>query len=254
MARPDFVGSTVVITRPLEQGRELDRLLRENGAIPLQFPVMEIADVKSVANLDAQLLHLDRFDLAIFISRNAVEKTMARLSARGKWPSRIKVAAVGAATARALVNAGISPDLVPSTDFNSEALLALPELTQVNNKKIVIFRGEGGREKLAQTLRQRGASVSYIECYRRIKPATDPTPLVLALTQGKVSFVVVTSNAGLDNLFAIMADNRHLLLNIPYVVLSRRTADHAQELGITSQALIASPASDQVVVETMLRA
>ena len=88
-------------------------------------------------------------------------------------------AAVGQATARELANFGVTAVTAPAR-FDSEALLALPEMQVVAGKRMIIFRGVGGRELLGEALTARGAVVEYAECYRRVLPRADPAPLLKA--------------------------------------------------------------------------
>ena len=101
--------------------------------------------------------------------------------ARGPWPSGVPVAAIGDATAEALRNSGFPAVISPPVRHDSEGLLEMPELQSVRDKSIVVFRGEGGREKLKEALEERGARVTYAECYRRVRPQADAQPLAAAL-------------------------------------------------------------------------
>ena len=100
---------------------------------------------------------LDEFDIANFISPNAVAKAMSLISTRRTLPAKLKIVAVGQGTAKELGNFGVTGVVVPALRFDSEALLDLPLLRQVNGKRVVIFRGDRGRELLAENLRKRGA-------------------------------------------------------------------------------------------------
>ena len=102
-----------------------------------------------------------------FSSRPTPPNTARR---RRSWPARLRAFAPGPGTAAALAAAGIHDVTIPATTFDSEGLLALPALSQVAGKRIAIFRGEGGRDLLGDTLRARGALVDYVDCYRRAAP------------------------------------------------------------------------------------
>ena len=131
---------------------------------------------------------------------------------------------------------------MPRDGSDSEALLALAPLQQVAGRRIVIFRGVGGREYLADTLRRRGARVSYIECYRRIKPEIEAAPLLGLLTTGKPHAVVVASTEALANLVdAVPQALRALLFAVPLFVVHSRIARVGTELGF-KQVLVAGDA------------
>jgi len=78
----------------------------------------------------------------------------------------------------ALNKAGYVVDLLAENGANSEALLAMPELAQVNGQRFLIIRGQGGREELANVLRSRGASVDYLDVYKRVMPSIDNAKLL----------------------------------------------------------------------------
>ncbi len=122
----------------------------------------------------------------------------------GRWPARLRAYAPGPGTAAALVAAGLDDVRIPATTFDSEGLLALPELADVAGKRIVIFRGNGGREFLGDTLRARGASVDHVGCYRREIPQGGAGGLAEALREGRAQALTLTSSEGLDNLVALL--------------------------------------------------
>jgi len=125
--------------------------------------------------------------------------------------------------------------LAPSTGADSEHLLALPELARVRGLRILIFRGEGGRELLAEALRARGAEVDYAECYRRGRPeAADPVPLLEALAAGRLRAVTVFSGETLDNLMGLLGEAAPRLFAIPLFAPHPRIAAHAARLGFVA--------------------
>lgn len=247
---------TVLVTRPQHQTAELGEMITAAGAEVIYFPVLEIIplqnDSHEITRATTLIEQLERVDIAIFISANAVEQADIRVrKIRGQWPAHLQLAVVGRSSAQALVRIGLSASLCPQQGFNSEALLALPGLQQLQNKRIVIFRGLGGREKLAAVLRQRGAQVDYAEVYQRRCPDGDLGRLRLEGSLERINAIIVASNESLQNLYHLAAQtDRDWLLNTPLVVISQRCADKAEQLGFR-HCCIAREASNQALFEAV---
>ncbi len=229
-----LAGKGILVTRPREQAAPLLERLQAAGARPLLFPSIEIAPPEDTARLQDVIERLAQFDWAIFISPSAVDMAWPAIESRlGQWPSQVKIAAVGPGTARALQRHGIGQVRLPEQGSDSEALLALGEFQQPAGRRVVIFRGQGGREWLAETLRERGAWVEYAECYRRRLPAADPAPILAAWQRGGIDAVSVTSAEGVRNLFALLGEaGREWLCATPMFVPHARIAEAARALGV----------------------
>lgn len=235
-----LAGRGIVVTRPVEQAQTLAALIQAAGGRALLFPVIEIVDVSDAQPLRAVLDRLDRFDLAIFVSPNAVDRGM-RLIGPSSLPPRLKIAAIGGGSVKALARFGVQEVIAPTRRFDSEALLELPALAQVTGQSIVIFRGEGGREVLGTALAQRGALVEYAECYRRRRPQADITPLLQAWERGQIEAVVVTSSDAVRNLFDMMGEpGRTWLQRTPLFAPHPRIAATARGLG-AREAVVTPP-------------
>ena len=244
-------GINVLVTRPAHQSQALCDKITGLGGMVQHLPVIEIADPHDITPALELIKRLTTFDIAIFISSNAAERANVLVTAHGGWPQHIKTAAVGKRTAATLQHIGLRVDILPQHQFDSEGLLALQEMQGVNNKHIVIFRGEGGRELLAQTLTQRGAHVEYAEVYRRKKPEIDTEEVQLAGKTGKINIITVTSNEGLQNLYDMLGnEGQHWLLDIPLIVIGQRTAELAHKLGFKT-AIRAKQASDEGLVDAL---
>jgi uroporphyrinogen-III synthase len=165
-----LTGVSVLVTRPAPQAGPLAELIRAAGGSARLFPVMEIVDPQDSRPLHRSVDRLDDIDLVIFISPNAVNRAMHAILSRRTLPTGLRLACVGRGSARELSRLGYTDVITPLGRADSEALLALPALQAVAGKKIIIFRGDGGRELLGDTLTARGAEVEYVECYRRVRP------------------------------------------------------------------------------------
>ena len=243
---------TVLVTRPRHQTEELCALITAAGAEPINFPVLEIVPLQDNGSVSAIIDQLDGVDIAIFISANAVEQGLARVrQQRGRWPERVQLAVVGSSSARALERAGLSASICPERGFNSEALLAMPAMQQVQGRRIVIFRGHGGREMLAATLRQRGAQVEYAEVYQRRCPETDLGQLQQDGQLERISAIIVASNESLQNLYDMAGtEYRDWLLHTPLAVISQRCGELASYLGFHHYC-VAGEASNQAMLEAV---
>lgn len=229
-----LAGRGIVITRPAHQAQPLAALIRTAGGNPILFPVLEILDAGDLKPLNALIDRLDEFDLAIFISPNAVNKAMNLITARRALPRGLKVAAIGRGSIRELRHFGVTDAIAPAARSDSEALLDLPALKDVAGRHVVIFRGEGGRELLGDTLSARGARVEYAECYRRGKPDLDTAPLMKAWARNELHAITVTSSEGLRNLFDMIGKlGQTWLRKTPLFAPHPRIAATARELGLT---------------------
>ena len=191
----------IAITRPAHQAGRLIKILEAQGAHVIPFPLLEITEPASLSVLQQQITHLASYDLALFISPNAVERALRYIPQ--KHLSMLKIAAVGKKTANCLSKHGMTVDYFPRKIFNSEALLALEAMQQVQGLRIAIFRGEGGRDLLRDTLQKRGATVDYFNVYARRCPASDLEALKQHCKQGELDIIVLTSGESLAHLLRL---------------------------------------------------
>jgi uroporphyrinogen-III synthase len=239
-----LTGVGVLVTRPAHQAGALAEKIRAAGGNPVLFPVLEILDIADPHPLLELIGRLDEFDLAIFISPNAVNKALSLIQANREIPSGLKFSAVGQGTVAALQKFGIRSVIAPTKRFDSEALLEMAELKEVAGKRVVIFRGDGGRQLLGQTLIERGAKLEYAECYRRAKPVADVAPLLEGLVDGRLKAVTMTSSEGLRNLFDMIGTSAQAwLTRIPLFVSHERIARSAEKLGF-ADIIITAPGDD----------
>ena len=240
-----LAGRTIVVTRPLAQAGPLAEAIAAAGGVPLVFPLLEISPPDDPQSLTVAVARLDQYALAIFISPNAVDYSLPAILAHGPWPAGLLPAAVGSGTVKALAACGVAGCVAPSERFDSEALLALPEMqpNRVAGKRVAIFRGDGGRELLADTLRERGALVDCIASYRRSGPPDGVRPLLAAWQAGKLDALTVSSSEGLRYLLDLLdAEGHAFLANTPVFVPHARIAENARALGLSN--IILTDAAD----------
>jgi len=163
----------------------------------------------------------------------------------------LRAAAVGGGTAAALRARGIEQVLVPPVGGDSESLLALPAMQQVSGQRVLVFRGVGGREQLADTLRARGAHVEYVECYRRVRTQADPEPLRARLRRGELDAITAASGEALANLLELTgAELAPKLVALPVFVTHANIGQAARRLGF--RCVQVTPASDDGLLQGMM--
>ncbi|MFH2140748.1 MAG: uroporphyrinogen-III synthase [Pseudomonadota bacterium] len=225
MADRPLAGLTIVVTRPRDQAHGLAASLQALGADPLMLPLLEIAPAPDQAALQAFVQRAAGYQLLIFISPNAVSYGMAALHC---IPAGVRVAAVGQGTAKALRKHQAEQVIVPDERFDSEGLLALPELQQVKGWRIAILRGDGGRELLGETLASRGAQVEYVTCYQRRKAELDAEVWLAA----QPDVITVTSSEALAHLWQGLGETAATLARSATLFVAHpRIAEIAQSQG-----------------------
>lgn len=244
-------GLWVAITRPSDQAARLSRMIIEAGGKPFGFPLIEIAPLADYSTFDAQLHALGEYDWTIFISSNAVQNAIPRmLNLVGKPAATLRHAAIGPVTAAELTSLGISPVLTPQGRYDSESLLALPEMQQVRGQRFLIFRGVGGRELLADSLRARGATVDFAECYRRINPQTSAELLAQRWQQQQLDAVVVTSSEAMRHLLSMTNNGQQpWIRDVTLCVNHARIAERPLDLGL--QVSVAEAPGDDAMLRCL---
>lgn len=239
-------GFGVLVTRPEHQADELSAAIEDAGGEAIRFPVIEIEPYDS-ADVNRCLESLPASDITIFVSTNAVIYGLSYANG-----DQTKIAAIGASTKAAIESAGAQVDIYPAQGFDSEHLLAETALQEVAGKNIRIVRGDNGRELLADTLRERGATVDYLPVYRRLSRMYSPsllTGLEHRWRDGQVSCVVVMSVDSLNKLLEILPlGARELLAETPLVTPSVRVLQTASDrIPEAKVSLAESPQTDDMV-------
>ena len=246
---PPLTGHSILVTRPAHQADALCRLITQAGGQARRYPTLAI-NACIPADAQTRLADIHAWDGIIFVSTNAVSHALAHIPVAAR--PGLRVAAIGASSARALSAAGFQHCLAPTAGFRSEDLLQLPELNTVHRQRWLIVRGDPGRERLAQTLRQRGATVSYAQVYRRSLP-TDPTPAYAGwLRHRRLHAITCASPDGLHNLITLTAPAlRPALFTLALVVVSTRMVEIALSHGFR-QVRTAASALDSDVLQCLI--
>ncbi|MCK0153663.1 uroporphyrinogen-III synthase [Alcanivorax sp. S6407] len=166
----------ILVTRPAGQQQALMDALQAAGYQAAHCPALRIEPLPVSGDTRRVLMDLDLYHAVFFASANAARLALTAMSDLWpQWPVGVHWLAVGRATAAELATWHLQPE-VPEAGFNSEAVLALPCLQDLHEKKILICRGNSGRELLADTLKARGAEVVALPFYQRLpNPDFEPT-------------------------------------------------------------------------------
>lgn len=226
-----LAGKRVLITRPRAQAEPFIDLLTSLGAYPVVFPTIEIAGPEDPALLDQAIAGLSAYHWVIFTSVNGVSTFWKRLVEMGFGSGvfdGIHVAAIGPATAQALVERGITPEFVPD-EYIAEAIL--PGLGDVSGQRILLPRADIARKALVEALIKRGALPDEIAVYRTL-PAR-PAPQALRELEQGVDIATFTSSSTVRNFFQVLGDRAAVLLRDALVAcIGPVTAKTAQSLGL----------------------
>lgn len=247
----DLAGLRVLVTRPGEAGHELAAEIARAGGRPQVSPALQIEPIRPGRALSELARSFPANPLSIFVSPNAVTHGHAWLQRVQLW-TRVRegdVAAVGPGTARALHELGVAEVVAPRGGGGAAALLACAELAQVDGREVVIFRGRGGREILARTLRARGAHVRHAAVYRRACP---PGGLSEALLQ-EVDIVIATSTEALRNLYTMSAGGAAAINRLPLLLASERAAALARRRGHRISPIITPLVSNHDIVTALVQ-
>ena len=239
----------IVITRPLAQAEDLAKKLTAAGHEAIIFPLLEIVPIEDTAALKYVLAQMEQNSLAAFVSPNAIDAVFGQLP---QWQKGLPIAVMGEGSRKALQAYGVnnsntqifSPSDIHRTD--SETLLEVLDLSALKGKKVVIFRGESGRELLADALRSHGIEVDPIAAYRRLEPVFDTTRQseILHVIEQKPYWLITSSEAlrilrewlmRLNDASAV-AKMQHQHLFVPHI----RIAETAHSLGFDHVTLTSS--------------
>ncbi|CDG23103.1 Uroporphyrinogen-III synthase [Xenorhabdus poinarii G6] len=225
---------SILITRPAPTGEALVRRLRGLGKSAFSAPLIEIYPGADLPLLSQKLQWLSAGDLVFLLSKNAVHYANEQLIQEGQlWPNQLSYYGIGKSTSLMFHQCTGLEIAYPEQGETSEDLLQLPALQSMSNKKILLLRGNGGREVIASTLRFRGGEVDYCECYSRQPVKYDVSGFSRHWQRCGIQTIVVTSGEMLQLLYNLVTDSdrKAWLLRCDLIVVSERLANIAQTLG-----------------------
>ena len=257
MAKP-LQGLRVLVTRPAHQAAHQTAYLHQLGAEAVPLPLLDIIPTTAEDGADFQqcktcILDLDLYRDVIFVSPNA-----ARIGADWideYWPQLplgVRWVGIGKQSADTLEQLGF-PAWHAEGGFDSETLLAHPSMQTMTAARVLILRAEGGRDLLADTLRQRGARVDFAHIYRRACPAYSDAAIQSTIYAQPLSAILITSGQALRNLLQLCKPAAAPLTDTLIIVPSARLAELACSLGF-NRIRVAQGPDDQSMVDALLPA
>jgi uroporphyrinogen-III synthase len=231
-------GWRLLLTRPTQESAALAASLAAHGIYSSSLPLLAIEALGERAEQRAIVAGWQRYCAVIVVSKPAARLVCTLLEQQNVLiPAVQSWFSVGAATAQVLREHGRQV-YCPEQADDSEALLALPQLQQaltaVSSPRLLIVRGEGGREFLAERLRGQGVQVDYLPLYRRVLPVYPPAMLAERVQAERLNALVVSSGQGLVHLRELAADAWAELARLPLFVPSPRVAEMARVAGAQS--------------------
>ena len=247
------IKQSIMITRPAHQAKGLTQGIQSQGGDVFLFPTLDIQPSEPSPQNDKLIAHINQFNMIIFISPNAVEHGINKITATSNLSESVLLATIGQGSAKALeAKLGKPADIVPKKNFNSEGLLLTNEMQNVEGKHILIIRGNGGREHLKQELEKRGAVVEYLTAYQRIKPQQKSDKLEQYLQNNLIAAIVITSAESLKNLLEMSPGKvTKQLLHVPLLLINQRLVSIANEIGFNSKLIVADEASDESIIHSL---
>ena len=232
--RPLF-GKRIVVTRATQQAQALSEKLRELGADVIEMPATQVARL-DLAPLRAAVRDLSAYQWLILTSQNAVSIFWEQLLGErrdARALAGLRIAAVGPATAGALLEHGIAVDVIPER-FVAEGLLEkMRERDDVSGKRVLYVTAEGARDVLPRGLEELGAEVVVLECYRSILDGEGAARLARAIEAGKVDLATFTSGSAVRGYVEAVGEN--LAARIPAASMGPQTTQALRDAGIEAR-------------------
>ncbi len=232
-------GKRVLVTRPSGQAAVLSQRLRDEGAAPVEAPTIRIAPPEDPAPLAAAVRSIDRYGWVLFTSRNGVTRFFDEVRRQG-GDARVlggaKVVAIGPGTARALSDAGITADDVPSEHVGEEVARIVLEAHDgdLSGVRVLLPRAAVAREALPESLRAAGAEVDVVPAYRNLPPEGEAAERIRRLIADReIDVVTFTASSTVQNLCAILGEDAASLLSpLTLASIGPITTSTAERLGL----------------------
>lgn len=247
-------------TRPEGQNRLWAKKLSDLGCDIVDLPLLEISpfsDGPQTRAIKNCVMSLDEYAHLIFVSQNAVEIAFNWIDEY--WPQLpldLCFYAVGKKTANCIAEKIQSSNgriVYADRTMTSEDLLACPELNRVEGQKVMLFRGRGGRPVLAETLADRGATVTICELYERKVPSDAKAYISKVFVDKTIRHIVpIFSGEALQNFVTLVKNIENIdALDLTIIVPSERVKQIAQTY--FKQVITAANAGEDAMFQSILQ-
>ena len=228
-----LAGRRILITRARRQAGSLARLLRQQGAMVMQVPAIEIRPPRSFRPLDRALAHLAKYDWLILTSVNGVEALFARMARRHiRFVSRErpKIAAIGPATRRAIEESGLKVSVMPR-EYVAESVVREMR-ARVRRKRVLLVRAKVARDVIPRELRRAGARVDVVEAYETVVPKDSARKLRVILDGARRPDAITFTSSSTARNFMALAGDKSALRGIALASIGPVTSATLRELGL----------------------
>ncbi|HZG18114.1 MAG TPA: uroporphyrinogen-III C-methyltransferase [Candidatus Bathyarchaeia archaeon] len=247
-------GKRVLVTRARSQASELSEKIAELGGEAYEFPLVKMVPPTNPRPLDEAISQLGSFDWVIFTSPNGVGFFFKRLRELGAdiRDMRAKLAAVGPKTAEALLEKGLTVNVLPG-EFRAEGLLDSLDGQLKPGEKVLLPRADIAREVLPRELKERGLDVTEVDTYETVIDAENAAETIELFREKAISIVTFTSSSTVKNFVQALAQEnlQELLEGVQIACIGPVTADTAKELGLAVD-IVAKDFSIQGLLDALL--
>ncbi|NKB76809.1 MAG: hypothetical protein GKR96_07095 [Gammaproteobacteria bacterium] len=243
----------VLVTRPLPQGNNIFRLIQSEGGTPFSFPVLEIQPPDDFIAFEHCLKDLKEYDIVLLVSLSAINSFANGLRQLGlTLTESVKVGVMGRRSEDQCRQYDIPVSYIPTGSMDSEGLLRTLEGVDLFRKKVLIVRGQTGRELLKNELSARDAVVEYVDAYKRIVTSRPTTVLIDQWQSGGIDRVLVTSNSVVDGMFELLGPNALLFQKTPIITISHRISAYCSHKGVVAPIYVSETPADEDVLRCLI--
>lgn len=234
----------VLVTRPDERGKQLVDWLNQSGIVALHLPLFTLEAGKELVQLPGKLSRLNAGDYVFLVSKSAVDFADKTLKDTGfHWREDLHFFTVGSRTAQHFSCQTERNVRYPILSETSEGLLSVPAMQDLSGKQILILRANTGRDFFREQAELRGATVDYVECYRRDPIAYQAEEQTSICKRAGVQTIVATSLEIVKHLLNFVPENEQdWLKSCTLVTVSARIANFAKQAGWAN--VVISPKAD----------